>query len=251
VLSGVILPTLICGLGWGDWVGGYLYAAIAHIVFVHHSTFFINSLAHTNFMGAKRNFSENHSSPASAFCAILTFGAGYHNFHHEFAQDYRNGIKWYHYDPTKWCIRAMEWLGLAKNLVRTPNDVIDRNLSQLAHRRHMDAAVSLENRLKSLDVPAPQTWSWTDIEERVANGQKLIVIGDYVLDMKKSVPTGPGYTHKGKNFIWYDAHPGGRKLLDMYVGKDATEAFTGGIYKHSEGAMNLLPHLRVASLKRK
>lgn len=248
MLSGIILPTLICGLGWGDWLGGYFYAGIGKVVFVHHTTFFINSLAHTNFMGAKRNFSENHSSHDSAFCAVLTLGEGYHNFHHEFAQDYRNGIKWYHYDPTKWVIRALEWVGLAKNLVRTPNDVIDRNKSQLAHKRHLDAATTLQLRLQKLDIPITQSWTWTDIEERVATGQKLLVIGDYVLDMRKSVPTGPGYTHKGKNFVWYDAHPGGRKLLDMYVGKDATDAFTGEIYKHSEGAMNLLPHLRVASL---
>jgi len=29
MLSGIIAPTLICGLGWGDWMGGYFYAAIA------------------------------------------------------------------------------------------------------------------------------------------------------------------------------------------------------------------------------
>lgn len=251
MLSGIILPTVVCGLGWGDWMGGYFYGGLAKMVFVHHTTFFINSLAHTNFGGATQNFSENHSSHDSAFCALLTLGEGYHNFHHEFAQDYRNGIKWYHYDPTKWCIRALEWVGLAKNLVRTPNDVVDRNVSSLQYRRHVDRAKALEQRLKKLDFPVATIWTWADIEERVTKGEKLMVIGDYVIDLKKSVPTGPGYTHKSKNFIWYDAHPGGRKILDMYVGKDATEAFRGGIYGHSEGAMNLLPHLRVASIKKK
>jgi stearoyl-CoA desaturase (delta-9 desaturase) len=251
LVSGIILPTVICGLGWGDWLGGYFYGGLAKMVFVHHTTFFINSLAHTSFLGAKQNFSENHSSHDSAFCALLTLGEGYHNFHHEFAQDYRNGIKWYHYDPTKWCVRALEWVGLAKNLVRTPNDVIDRNVSSLKYRRYVDRARALEERLKKLDIPAPAMWTWADIEDRVAKGEKLVVIGDYVLDLKKSVPTGSGYTHKSKNFIWYDAHPGGRKILDMYVGKDATDAFSGEIYRHSEGAMNLLPHLRVASLKKK
>lgn len=31
-------------------------------------------------------------------------GEGYHNFHHQFPMDYRNAIKWYQFDPTKWFI---------------------------------------------------------------------------------------------------------------------------------------------------
>jgi stearoyl-CoA desaturase (delta-9 desaturase) len=251
IFSGVVLPTLICGLGWGDWLGGYFYAALFKIALVHHTTFFINSLAHTSLFGATQNFSENHSSHDSWFCALLTFGEGYHNFHHEFAQDYRNGIKWYHYDPTKWAIRFCEILGLAKNLVRIPNDVIERNLSNLQHKKHVAAVEVLEKRLKQLEVPVQDLWTWTDFEEAVSRGRKLTIVGDYVLDLQKTVPTGSGYTHKSKNLVWYDCHPGGRKILDMFVGKDATEAFSGGIYRHSQGAVNLLPHLRVASLKKK
>lgn len=250
MLSGIVLPTLVCGLGWGDWVGGYFYAALLKTVMVHHSTFCINSLAHTNFFGAQQNFSDKHSSHDSFWCALATMGEGYHNFHHEFANDYRNGIKWYHFDPSKWTIRALEMLGLAKGLVRTPNDVIERNVSQMQHKKHTAAVSRLEKRLKDLDITAADAWTWADVQERVDKGQRLIVIGDYVLDMNKSVPTGAGYTHTNKNIVWYNAHPGGRKLLDMFVGKDATDAFTGGIYNHHEGAINILPHLRVAMLKR-
>merc|ERR1711916_165631 len=58
MLSGIVLPTLICGLGWGDWLGGYFYAALAKMVFVHHTTFFINSLAHSPLFAASQNFSD-------------------------------------------------------------------------------------------------------------------------------------------------------------------------------------------------
>jgi stearoyl-CoA desaturase (delta-9 desaturase) len=250
MISGIIIPTLVCGLGWGDWWGGYFYAALAKTVCVHHSTFCINSLAHTSFAGARQNYSDKHSSHDSFLCALATMGEGYHNFHHEFAQDYRNGIRWYHFDPSKWIIRLFEMVGLAKGLVRTPNDVIARNTMHMQHKRHMEAIRRLEQRLKSMEIVAPEVWSWSEVEERVNRGQKLTIIGDYVLDLQKTVPTGAGYTHKNKHIVWYDAHPGGRKLLDMYVGKDATEAFTGGVYQHHEGAMNVLPHLRVASLQR-
>ena len=40
------IPTVIPGLCWGDWRGGYFYAGAARLCFVHHSTFCVNSLAH-------------------------------------------------------------------------------------------------------------------------------------------------------------------------------------------------------------
>lgn len=35
-LMGVLFPTLVAGLGWGDWQGGYVYAGLLRLVFVHH-----------------------------------------------------------------------------------------------------------------------------------------------------------------------------------------------------------------------
>jgi stearoyl-CoA desaturase (delta-9 desaturase) len=58
-------------------------------------------------------------------------GEGYHNYHHSFQRDYRNGIRWYQFDPTKWLIRSLSWAGLAKNLYRTPIEKIE------ASRAHM------------------------------------------------------------------------------------------------------------------
>jgi stearoyl-CoA desaturase (delta-9 desaturase) len=50
----------------------------------------------------------------------VTIGEGYHNFHHQFPMDYRNAIRWYQYDPTKWFIWVMQSVGLASHLkVRT------------------------------------------------------------------------------------------------------------------------------------
>lgn len=256
LMSGVFLPTLVCGLGWGDWLGGYFYAALGKMVFVHHSTFFINSIAHTNLFGAKQNFSDAHTSHDSFVCALLSLGEGYHNFHHEFANDYRNGTKWYHWDPSKWFIRAAEMVGLAKDLVRVPNDVIRRNIYNVKYKNHQKEVARLRQKLdeierKTLDsTVATSVWTWEEFQARVSAGAKLLVIGNYILDLKKVVPSGRGYTHRSKDIVWYDEHPGGKKILDMFVGKDATEAFSGGVYKHHDGAVNLLPHLRVASLKR-
>ena len=52
--------------------------------------------------------------------ALVTFGEGYHNYHHEFPYDYRNGVKPWQFDPTKWIIWALLEVGLAKKLRRVP-----------------------------------------------------------------------------------------------------------------------------------
>jgi stearoyl-CoA desaturase (delta-9 desaturase) len=58
--------------------------------------------------------------------AFLTLGEGYHNFHHEFPIDYRNGIRWYDYDPTKWVIWLCGQLGSASDLRKFPHNEIQK-----------------------------------------------------------------------------------------------------------------------------
>jgi stearoyl-CoA desaturase (delta-9 desaturase) len=53
-------------------------------------------------------------------------GEGYHNFHHRFQIDYRNGVRWYHFDPTKWFVWSLEKLGLTSDLRRASSEAIAR-----------------------------------------------------------------------------------------------------------------------------
>jgi len=118
------LPLLV---GWasGDVVGTFLLAGVLRLVISHHLTFFINSLAHI--LGIQPYTDEN-TARDNAVVALLTFGEGYHNFHHMFAHDYRNGVRWWQWDPSKWFINAMHWIGLAKNLKRVPWFKIQRGM---------------------------------------------------------------------------------------------------------------------------
>ncbi|MFQ5682273.1 MAG: acyl-CoA desaturase [Candidatus Binatia bacterium] len=118
ILVGGALPLLV-GYFLGDALGCFLLSGVTRTVIVHHSTFLINSLCH--FVG-KQPYSLNDSSRDSALVAIPTLGEGYHNFHHRFQYDYRNGIRWYHFDPTKWIIKTLETLHLVRNL-RKASDV--------------------------------------------------------------------------------------------------------------------------------
>jgi stearoyl-CoA desaturase (delta-9 desaturase) len=110
-----ILPTCIAGYYWNDYYGGLFYAGIIRTVIVHHMTFFINSLAHWKPMG-KKTYNTKITPVDSPPLALLTLGEGYHNYHHTYPRDYRNGKKWYQLDPTKWFIWTNSLLGLAYDL---------------------------------------------------------------------------------------------------------------------------------------
>jgi stearoyl-CoA desaturase (delta-9 desaturase) len=56
--------------------------------------------------------------------ALFTFGEGYHNYHHEFQHDYRNGVKPWQFDPTKWSIWILSKVGLTSELREVAADKI-------------------------------------------------------------------------------------------------------------------------------
>lgn len=116
ILMGFIFPMAIASL-WGDPLSGLIIAGALRITLGHHGTFCINSLCHV--LG-KRTYSDTSSACDNWFSALLTFGEGYHNYHHKFPIDYRNGVRFYQYDPTKWLIRSLSFVGLASDLRRIP-----------------------------------------------------------------------------------------------------------------------------------
>ena len=127
IATNLLIP-LAAGLIHGDIVGMFLIVCIVRLVLSHHTTFFINSLAH---VWGKQTFTDKNTARDNAFLAVLTFGEGYHNFHHIFENDYRNGVSWWHYDPTKWLIKSLSWFGLTSKLRTTPSLRIEKaKLSQ-------------------------------------------------------------------------------------------------------------------------
>ena len=111
---------MVAAVGWliGDVWGTLVLAGLLRLVLTHHFTFFINSLCH---MFGTRPYTDTNSARDNFFLAIFTWGEGYHNYHHFFQYDYRNGVKWWQYDPTKWLIVGLSKLGLTSEL-RTVDD---------------------------------------------------------------------------------------------------------------------------------
>ncbi|WP_221031791.1 fatty acid desaturase [Actomonas aquatica] len=134
VTAGFLLPA---ALGWlyngpVGALGAFLLAGVARVTAVQHMTFFINSLCHSV---GNRPYSSRTSARDSWIMALFTFGEGYHNYHHEFQHDYRNGVKWWQFDPTKWTIWVLHKLGMASELRRVDDSkIISAQLSEAQRR---------------------------------------------------------------------------------------------------------------------
>jgi stearoyl-CoA desaturase (delta-9 desaturase) len=156
-----LLVSLLVGYCLNDYVGAFVISWLLRMFFLHHFTWFINSLAHT--WGAQ-SFSKEHSAVDNYCISLLTFGEGYHNYHHTFANDYRNGIKWYHFDPTKWLIWTLAKLGLASNL---------RKMSQV----HIQEKILLEDK-EALSLKLKNYWA----ENKAHLEQSIESVSSNILD---------------------------------------------------------------------
>jgi len=139
---------ILFGIWHGDVINSLLLLGFLRLVLSHHTTFFINSLAH---VWGKQTYTDKNTARDNGFLAFLTFGEGYHNFHHIFENDYRNGIRWWQFDPTKWLIKSCEFLNLTSKLRVSPEDKIEKaklamtlQRSQQKLKLHPEAEIMLE-----------------------------------------------------------------------------------------------------------
>ena len=162
------------------------------LVVSHHCTFFINSLAH--FWGSRPYTTEN-TARDNGVLAFFTWGEGYHNYHHLFQWDYRNGVRWWQWDPTKWLISVCTWLGLARALKRVPEFQIRKALveRQLQLAQETLGQCSDQGRLallrQSLEIMGGVFW---DLGEAPLKAASLILAG-----------TAPGM------LVWIPSNSGG------------------------------------------
>ncbi|KAI1324702.1 fatty acid desaturase-domain-containing protein [Xylariaceae sp. FL0255] len=207
LVFGYAVLAAVAWSGWGDLQGGILYA------------------------GVMKPYADSHSSRNHIFTALLTFGEGYHNFHHEFPSDYRNGVRWFDYDPTKWCIAMWARLGLVSNLQTFDGNEIRKALFQQEDKKLQRFRKRIAWGTPLEDLP---TYSWDEFQSLSAGAKnRLVCIAGVVYDISS----------------FADQHPGGQRLLLAYVGRDATASFNGGVYAHSKAARNLLENMRYGVIR--
>eukprot|EP00026_Physarum_polycephalum_P005091 Phypoly_transcript_05119.p1 GENE.Phypoly_transcript_05119~~Phypoly_transcript_05119.p1 ORF type:complete len:599 (+),score=47.52 Phypoly_transcript_05119:245-1798(+) len=217
ILVAFVFPISVCCL-WGDFWGGVFYATALRVLAAHEVTFFVNSLAH---YWGDMPFADEHTPRDNMIVAILTCGEGYHNFHHEFPFDYRNTTKFYQFDTAKWVIAGLSYIGQTYDLKRAPNRLISMSKYQMVQKE-------MSKMVNKFDLEMPSenltTISRASFDSLIAQGVKTIIIKALVYDVSD----------------FFMEHPGGTKILEQFYGKDATDAFNGGVYKHSNAARNIL-----------
>jgi stearoyl-CoA desaturase (delta-9 desaturase) len=198
------LPAIIGYLygGANAALGAFLLSGFARVVLVHHSTFCINSLCH--WIG-DRPYSSHCSARDSFLMAVFTFGEGYHNFHHEFQYDYRNGVKPWQYDPTKWAIWLLNKVGLVSNLRTVPEEKIlkaqiaehDRTLQEKLLAQPTPISDSIHAMVQSARARMDEAllrWEELLVEYRAAAAGKTEISRREMAELRKSMQ------HAGEQF---------------------------------------------------
>lgn len=225
--SGMILPSLVCGLGWGDYAGGFWLAGVLRIVVFLHCTFLINSLAHYS---GDRDYNEHITPVDNVWANILTMGEGYHNFHHSFPYDYRGSEIKSRLDPAKWAVDILNFFGLAINLKTVPNDHILHTKIECVRRQLALKSPRYEPGIPLHELPL---MSVQDVQRRAHEGASVMIIDGLVVCVKEFLPE----------------HPGGEAILKAYFGKDATSAFYGQLVRHTATAKVLVRAMAIAKIK--
>jgi stearoyl-CoA desaturase (delta-9 desaturase) len=117
VLSGWELTAALSALLWGGFV---------RIFLLHHATWSVNSICH---MYGSQPFELEDESRNNVAVALVTLGEGWHHNHHAFPTSARHGLRWLQFDPTYAFIRALEAVGLARNVRRPTEEQLVRKLA--------------------------------------------------------------------------------------------------------------------------
>ncbi len=153
IVAGFLVPMLMGYLLVGSIAAGFYVGAILRLLVSGHCTFAINSVAHI--LGT-RPFSLTCTARDNWFLSLLTFGEGYHNYHHRFQADYRNGLVWYAWDPSKWIIYGLSRLGLTSKLNRVPEERVHLARMEVAElklqQKGFDVAAMVRHRMELLNV---------------------------------------------------------------------------------------------------
>ncbi|WP_216363356.1 acyl-CoA desaturase [Candidatus Sneabacter namystus] len=132
-------------------LAGFIFCGIGRAL-QQHATFCVNSALH--YFGDKTY--DDSTAGDMPFMAIFLLGENWHNFHHAFPSDYRNGVKWYHFDVHKWIIWSLCKIGLARNLSRA-SDV------RIFAKRKAIMSSYLENKLKDWKSLQDAVESWKNV----------------------------------------------------------------------------------------
>jgi stearoyl-CoA desaturase (delta-9 desaturase) len=120
----LLLPAVVgfalTGTLWGA-VTAFLWGGLARVFLLHHMTWSVNSICH--YFG-KRPFETTDLSTNNWPLALLSFGESWHNNHHAFPTSAIHGLGRWQIDPSGFVIRALERMGLARDVKRVSREQV-------------------------------------------------------------------------------------------------------------------------------
>lgn len=102
--------------GWQMLVWGFVIST----VLLYHATFSVNSLAHH---WGSRRYQTADQSRNNVLIALFTLGEGWHNNHHHYPGAARQGFYWWEIDITWYGLKALQALGLIRELRSIPAEI--------------------------------------------------------------------------------------------------------------------------------
>jgi len=111
---GLLILASLVGLYWWGGFSYVIWGGSVRMVFLYHSTWFVNSATHL--WGYQTYTKTGDNSRNLWWVALLAFGEGWHNNHHAHQGSARHGLRWYEFDLTYLIIRFFHLLGLAKKV---------------------------------------------------------------------------------------------------------------------------------------
>ncbi|KDR81085.1 hypothetical protein GALMADRAFT_153433 [Galerina marginata CBS 339.88] len=247
---GFVCPAFLGSL-WHETMAGFVWGGLVARIFIWHSAFLVNSLAHWNGL---QPYSDEDTSRGNFILALLTGGEGSHNFHvravanpkeketnlfyqHAFPHDFRSGPSSTDWDPSKWVILGLHKLGLVSGLRRASDD----DLVEAVHYMRKKNELGITE--PEVDTWNGEIWNIDKLKRfaREKTGRCIVLIDGFAIDVTP----------------YLGEHPGGVNLLRKYsVGlsgdidawHQADWAFSGGMNNHSRAARRRMRELRVAKL---
>jgi stearoyl-CoA desaturase (delta-9 desaturase) len=109
-----LLPTLYGKYIWNSYWIGYFYFGVVRWIFLLHSTWCVNSVAH---IWGTTPYNPRISSKQSMITSLVAVGEGWHNYHHTYPYDYRaSEFNWNNeWNPTTLLLDSLSSVGLVWN----------------------------------------------------------------------------------------------------------------------------------------
>ncbi|KAG2155535.1 hypothetical protein DEU56DRAFT_312904 [Suillus clintonianus] len=235
IFSGYIVPVAL-GYLWRDPVGAFIYSGLVTRLLVWHCTFLVNSLAHWDGL---QPYSDEDTSRGNIVLAILTGGEGNHNFH-AFPHDYRSGPSRLDWDPSKWIIAALHFLGLVKSVRRArPEDIHEARFYM--HQKTRCGITDSDSHNKWSEVE----WNCEQAKAYITGrpGTCLLVIDGFFVDVSNYLGEHPGGTKLFRDYSRISMDDNGKERW-----RDSSWAFGGGLNNHGRAAKRKMRELRVARI---